>query len=89
MLSGELHIGAAILEHGHRMLNLHRADTNRLALGHGLLDLDVVIMALYAVGYQRGDNYCSAEPLGAGGNPYAAMNLPPEPEPEPEPAAGV
>lgn len=80
MLSGELHIGATILEHGHRMLNLHLADTNRRALGHGLLDLDVVIMALYAVGYQRGDNYCSAEPLGAGGNPYAAMNLPPEPE---------
>jgi len=78
MLSGELHIGATILDHGHRMLNLHLADTNRRALGHGLLDLDVVIMALYAIGYQRGDNYCSAEPLGAGGNPYAAMNLPPD-----------
>lgn len=78
MLSGELHIGTTILDHGDRMLNLHLADTNRRALGHGLLDLDVVIMALYAVGYQRGDNYCSAEPLGAGGNPYAAMNLPPD-----------
>ncbi|MEV5692751.1 sugar phosphate isomerase/epimerase family protein [Micromonospora globbae] len=80
MLSGELHIGATILDHGHRMINLHLADTNRRALGHGLLDLDIVIMALYAVGYQRGDNYCSAEPLGAGGNPYAAMNLPPDSE---------
>ncbi|WP_433046822.1 sugar phosphate isomerase/epimerase family protein [Dactylosporangium sp. CS-033363] len=80
MLSGELHIGATLLDHGHRMLNLHLADTNRRALGHGLLDLDVVIMALYAIGYQRGDNYCSAEPLGAGGNPYAAMNLPPQTE---------
>ncbi|MFI6824603.1 sugar phosphate isomerase/epimerase family protein [Micromonospora sp. NPDC050187] len=80
MLSGELHIGATLLDHGDRMINLHLADTNRRALGHGLLDLDVVIMALYAVGYQRGDNYCSAEPLGAGGNPYAAMNLPPQPE---------
>lgn len=78
MLSGETHIGATILDHGDRMLNLHLADTNRRALGHGLLDLDVVIMALYAIGYQRGDNYCSAEPLGAGGNPYAAMNLPPD-----------
>ncbi|MEV7226940.1 sugar phosphate isomerase/epimerase family protein [Polymorphospora sp. NPDC051019] len=78
MLSGELHIGATILDHGHRMLNLHMADSNRRALGHGLLDLDVIIMALYAIGYQRGDNYCSAEPLGAGGNPYAAMNLPPQ-----------
>jgi len=80
MLSGETHVGATILDHGHRMLNLHLADTNRRALGHGLLDLDIVIMALYAVGYQRGDNYCSAEPLGAGGNPYAAMNLPPDQE---------
>lgn len=78
MLSGELHIGATLLDHGHRMLNLHLADSNRRALGHGLLDLDVVIMALYAIGYQRGDNYCSAEPLGVGGNPYAAMNLPPD-----------
>lgn len=80
MLSGELHVGATLLDHGDRMINLHLADTNRRALGHGLLDLDVVIMALYAVGYQRRDTYCSAEPLGAGGNPYAAMNLPPDTE---------
>lgn len=80
MLSGELHIGKTILDHGDRMINLHLADTNRRALGHGLLDVDVLIMALYAVGYQHGDNYCSPEPLGAGGNPYAAMNLPPSPE---------
>lgn len=78
MLSGELHIGATLLDHGHRMINLHLADTNRRALGHGLLDLDVIIMALYAIGFQRGNNYCSAEPLGAGGNPYAALNLPPQ-----------
>ncbi len=79
MLSGERHIGSTILEHGDRMINLHLADTNRRALGDGLLDVDVLIMALYAIGYQRGANYCSAEPLGAGGNPYAAMNLPPDP----------
>lgn len=78
MLSGELHIGATLLDHGHRMINLHLADSNRRALGRGLLDLDVVLMALYAIGYQRGDHYASAEPLGAGGNPYAAMNLPPD-----------
>lgn len=78
MLSGENHIGVTLLEHGPRMINLHLADTNRRALGHGLLDIDIVLMALYATGYQRGDNYCSAEPLGAGGNPYAAMNLPPD-----------
>ena len=78
MLSGEEHIGATLLEHGHRMLNLHLADTNRRALGRGLLDVDVVLMALYAIGYHRGENYCSAEPLGAGGNPYAAMHGAPD-----------
>lgn len=80
MLSGELHVGATLLDHGHRMINLHLADTNRRALGRGLLDLDVVLMALYAIGYQRGENFASAEPLGAGGNPYTAMNLPPQPD---------
>ncbi|MCK8475853.1 MULTISPECIES: sugar phosphate isomerase/epimerase family protein [Microbacterium] len=79
MLSGEQHIGTTIMEYGQRLLNLHLADTNRRALGSGLLDLDIVIMALYAVGYEtRG--YASAEPLGAGGNPYDAMNLPPKVE---------
>lgn len=78
MLSGEQHIGQTLLDHGHRMVNLHLADTNRRGLGQGLLDLDVVIMALYAIGWQRGDHYCSAEPLGAGGNPYVAMHGQPD-----------
>lgn len=79
MLSGEEHIGRTLLAHGDRMINLHLADTNRRGLGQGLLDLDVVIMALYAIGYQRGDNHCTAEPLGAGGNPYVALHGPPDP----------
>lgn len=78
MLSGELHIGQTLLEHGHRMINLHLADSNRRGLGQGLLDLDVVIMALYAISWQRGDHHCSAEPLGAGGNPYVALHGPPD-----------
>jgi len=39
--------------------------------------LDIVEMALYVVGYNRGPNYCSAEPLGPGGNPFVAMYGPP------------
>ncbi|WP_370325541.1 sugar phosphate isomerase/epimerase family protein [Euzebya sp.] len=80
MLSGEDHLGAVVLAHGERMVNLHMADTNRRAIGDGLLDLDVLIMALYAIGYQRQGRWCTPEPLGAGGNPYVAMNLPPDPE---------
>lgn len=80
MLSGETHIGATLLAHGDRMINLHLADTNRRALGDGLLDLDIVFMALFASGYHARDTYCSAEPLGAGGNPYLAMHGRPDPE---------
>lgn len=79
MLAGEEHIGATILEYGSMMINLHLADTNRRALGAGLLDLDIVLMALHAVGYNKGLNYCTAEPLGAGGNPYRAMFEEPDP----------
>jgi D-psicose/D-tagatose/L-ribulose 3-epimerase len=73
MLAGEEHIGATILQYGARMINLHMADTNRRALGRGLLDLDVVLMALYAVGHDQADRFCTPEPLGAGGNPYRMM----------------
>ena len=77
MLSGEEHIGNTILTYGHRMINLQLADTNRRGLGQGLLDLDIVEMALYVVGYNRGPNYCSAEPLWPVGNPFVAMYGPP------------
>jgi sugar phosphate isomerase/epimerase len=79
MLSGEGHIASAILEHGDVLVNLHLADTNRRALGTGLLDLDIVLMALYAVGYQHGSRFCTAEPLGAGANPYEMMFGNPDP----------
>ena len=73
MLAGETHIGRTILDYGHMMNNLHMADTNRQALGKGLLDLDVVLMALYAVGHNASDRFCTPEPLGPGGNPYKMM----------------
>lgn len=79
MLAGEEHIGETILRYGDRMINLHMADTNRRALGRGLLDLDIVLMALYAVGYNEGEKYCTPEPLGPGGNPYEAMFGEPDP----------
>lgn len=79
MLAGEEHIGATILQYGDRMINLHMADTNRRALGRGHLDLDMVLMALYAVGYNEDVKYCTPEPLGPGGNPYEAMYGMPDP----------
>ena len=62
----------ALVTHGERIINVHLADTNRRALGQGCLDLDLVIMALHCTGYAaRG--YCTAEPLGPGGDPYVAL----------------
>lgn len=78
MLAGEEHIGTAILGAGDVLLNLHMADTNRRALGGGLLDLDIVLMALYAINYE-GRGYCTPEPLGAGSDPYSAMYEDPDP----------
>ena len=73
MLVGEEHIGQTILDYGNIMVNLHIADTNRKALGSGMLDLDIVLMALYAVGYNEGACFCTPEPLGPGGDPYPQM----------------
>lgn len=73
MLAGEGHLGRALLEYGPLLANLHLADTNRRALGSGQLDVDVVIMALYATGYHEAEGFCTAEPLGTGANPYAMM----------------
>jgi len=73
MLAGEEHIGATLLEYGPMLINLHLADSNRMALGSGMLDLDIVLMALYAVGYDNERCFCTAEPLGPGGDPYPQM----------------
>ena len=46
------------------------ADTNRRGLGTGSLDLDMVIMALYLIGYNNENCFCTLGPLGGGANPY-------------------
>ena len=74
MLSEESHVGEALLQAGERLTNLHMADSNRRALGEGSLDLDIVIMALYLIGYNRDGCYVTPEPLGPGGDPYPAMH---------------
>ncbi len=74
MQAEESHIGEAILEAGSRLVNLHMADSNRCALGLGAMDLDVIIMALYVIGFNKEDYYVTPEPLGPGGDPYPAMN---------------
>jgi hypothetical protein len=43
MLVGEEHIGQTILDTGEMLINLHLADTNRMALGTGTLDLAIVL----------------------------------------------
>jgi sugar phosphate isomerase/epimerase len=80
MLAEEEHIGATILKYGSIMTNLHMADSNRRALGQGLLDLDIILMALYSVGYNNEKCFCSAEPLGPGGDPYPQMWGTPDPD---------
>jgi D-psicose/D-tagatose/L-ribulose 3-epimerase len=73
MQSEESHIGAAILDAGELLLNLHFADSNRCALGEGSLDVATIIRALYVIGYNRPGHYVTFEPLGPGGDPYPAM----------------
>lgn len=80
MQTSEPHIGTALIEAGPLLVNLHLADSNRLALGEGSLDIDTVIRALYLIGYNKGDRFVTAEPLGPGGDPYTAMNGRPRPE---------
>jgi sugar phosphate isomerase/epimerase len=73
MQSEESHIGEAIITCGGRLVNLHTADSNRRALGEGSLDVDILIMALYIIGYNREVCFITPEPLGPGGDPYPAM----------------
>jgi D-psicose/D-tagatose/L-ribulose 3-epimerase len=73
MYTEEEHVSGTILEYGHMMTNLHMADSNRRALGQGALDLDLILMALYLTGYNNEKCFCSAEPLGPGGDPYPQM----------------
>jgi len=80
MLVGEDHLGTTIIEYGDLLTNLHTADTQRGALGTGFLDVDLVIMALYAIGYNNPSCFITPEPLGPGGDPYPAMWGRPDPK---------
>lgn len=62
----------ALADYGEHIANLHLADTNRRALGQGCLDVDTMLKALYGSGFS-GQIFCTAEPLGPGGDPYPAM----------------
>ncbi len=79
MLVEESHIPETILAYGPRLTNLHLADTNRCALGDGMLDVDTLMMALYLIGYNNPSCFCTPEPLGPGGDPYPAMYGKPDP----------
>jgi len=74
MLTEEDHVAYTIFKKGRRLVNLHMADTNRRALGDGMLDIDSIIMALYLLGYNNRDCFVTPEPLGPGGDPYPAMH---------------
>jgi sugar phosphate isomerase/epimerase len=74
MLHHEDDPALTILTSGKKMANLHMADTNRGALGSGFYDLDSIIAALYAVGYNNENCFCTCEPLGPGGDVYRAMH---------------
>jgi Xylose isomerase-like TIM barrel. len=74
MLLEEKHIGTSLMKYSDKLAGLHMADTNRRALGTALLDLDIVIMALYAGGKNNDQKFfCTAEPLGGGSTPYDQM----------------
>jgi D-psicose/D-tagatose/L-ribulose 3-epimerase len=74
----ESHIGEALIDAGSQLANLHMADSNRCALGEGSLDLDMIIMALYLIGFNNESCFVTPEPLGPGGDPYPAMHAKPD-----------
>lgn len=79
MQSEETNVPNAIIEAGDRLVNLHLADSNRLGLGEGSMNLDAMIMALYLIGYNTPGRYVTPEPLGPGAGPYAARTSIPDP----------
>jgi hypothetical protein len=40
----------------------------------GMIDIDLVISALYLIGFNNGAKFATGEPLGIGGDPYTLMN---------------
>ncbi|MFN8561782.1 MAG: sugar phosphate isomerase/epimerase family protein [Anaerolineae bacterium] len=78
MQAEETHIGAALVDAGAQLANLHMADSQRGALGTGAMDLDTIIRALYLIGFNTEGKFVTPEPLGPGGDPYPAMHGKPD-----------
>lgn len=76
--SEERFIAESILKAGDRLINLHLADSNRMALGDGSMDIDSIIMALYLLGHNQPGRFATCEPLGPGGDSYVAMYATPD-----------
>lgn len=74
MLLEETHIGESIIKCKDHLVNLHVADSNRDALGTGMIDFDTIIMALYLIGFNTPGHFVTPEPLGPYPNPYALIN---------------
>lgn len=70
----EVYVPDAVLDCGEALVNLHLADSNRLALGAGSMDLDTIIMAAYLIGMNTPGRFVTPEPLGPGSGPYPARN---------------
>ncbi|MFO7881057.1 MAG: sugar phosphate isomerase/epimerase [Kosmotogaceae bacterium] len=76
MLCEESHIGDAIIECNDKLVNLHLADSNRDAVGKGMIDIDTVVMAAYLVGLNEENRFLTFEPLGPYPDPYVLSNEP-------------
>lgn len=76
MLLEEPHIGEAIIKGGSRLANLHLADSNRDAVGSGMIDFDTVIRAAYIIGMNKDNRFVTPEPLGPFPVPYVLSNSP-------------
>jgi len=74
MLHQEDHISQSLIDYKDYIINIHLADTNRKALGSGMFNLDLFIMAMYIIGFNKRDAFCTPEPLGPGSDPYTQMN---------------
>ena len=79
MLFSERHIGEAVLAAGKRLVNLHLADSNRGALGTGMIDVDTMLRSYaLALGGSLDASFLTGEPLGVGRDPYVALTSVPD-----------
>lgn len=65
MHCAEDNVPQSILDAADHLINLHLMDSNREAIGHGMYDIDTVIMALYLAGHNVPGRFVTGEPLAA------------------------